>query len=182
MYEWQTELPPHGLLWAHLMHDVRNAIASGHLLPGSRLPTQEQFVEAYDCSTSTVRTALQRLATLGLIIKRRSTGTIVAPDALEKLKQLDQPTTANEVQDKPGTYVLTDPAADVTQPDTASTDVDLYPGASLVVKKPTEAEIAEHRLQNDERLVAVTHSDGQVKKYGEFNTVFWLRRSPPIDT
>lgn len=161
------------------MQDNQNAIATGHLLPGDQLPTEDGFKAIYGYSKTTIRKGLDPLEHRGLIVKYPSRGTFVTPDAPEKLRQL---AASGEVQLPPGIYISTDPAVDVADTDTAETNVDLYPGARFVVKKPTKAERTAHRLQKDEWLVVVTHPDGQVKMYGVFNTIFWLRESPPTST
>jgi DNA-binding transcriptional regulator YhcF (GntR family) len=178
MYAWQSKPRLDDLLWAHIRRDVRAAIARGHLPPGDRTPTEKQFEQAYQCSRSTVRTALEKLANDGLIIKRRSSGTIVAPDALEKLRRLelleklDQPTTGKTVQLPPGAYVPTKPTANVARPAAARIGVILYPGAELVVREPTEAEVVKHDLQQGEDLGVISYPDGRTEEHGVFTKAF----------
>jgi DNA-binding transcriptional MocR family regulator len=152
------------------MDDVQGAIATGQLAPGDQLPTEDVFVAEY-YSRSTIRRAMAELVYLGLIVKMGSRGTFVMPDALEKLRRLDQPT-STKIRHPPAPYVPTKPAVDASQPATARTGVDLGPGAELVARPPTAAEIAKHHLQDGEYLGVISYPDGRTEEHGVLTKVF----------
>lgn len=60
---------------------IKDGIATGRYRPGDRLPTEEMLVETHGVSRVTVRRALQSLEQQGLIERRASRGTFVAPQA-----------------------------------------------------------------------------------------------------
>lgn len=61
-----------------IREDFRHAINSGKLLPGDRLPTQDEIAENYNTVTSTVARSLKPLKASG-IIYTTSDGTFVGP-------------------------------------------------------------------------------------------------------
>jgi GntR family transcriptional regulator len=61
-------------LYAQLELILAGEIAAGTLLPGSRLPNEEQLVERYEVSRTTVRQTIQNLVRRGLIEIRRGEG------------------------------------------------------------------------------------------------------------
>lgn len=58
--------------------DLRQSILSGKVAPGEQLPTERKMAENYGVAVPTVRQALARLRTEGLIESRRYHGTTVA--------------------------------------------------------------------------------------------------------
>ena len=71
----RTQSPP---LHERIFSDVRSAIVSGDWAPGHRIPFEHEFSDQYSCSRMTVNKALSRLATAGLIERRRRSGSFVA--------------------------------------------------------------------------------------------------------
>jgi DNA-binding GntR family transcriptional regulator len=65
--------------YLQLADDLRGAIHSGRLAEGALLPTESALCAQYGVSRFTVREALRRLQSEGLIRRRRGSGTIVAP-------------------------------------------------------------------------------------------------------
>ena len=63
---------------ARILTDVRSRILSGEWPPGHRIPSEHEFVETYGCARMTVNKALSRLAAVGLIERRRKSGSFVA--------------------------------------------------------------------------------------------------------
>jgi GntR family histidine utilization transcriptional repressor len=63
---------------ARILADVRSRILSGEWPPGHRIPFEHEFVQSYGCSRMTVNKALSRLASAGLIERRRKSGSVVA--------------------------------------------------------------------------------------------------------
>ena len=64
-------------LYFQIEQDLASLIASGTLAPGSQLPSEEELVQRYGVSRTTVRKAVQELDRLGLIEIRRGRGTFV---------------------------------------------------------------------------------------------------------
>jgi GntR family transcriptional regulator len=76
-------------LYAQLESVLAAEIAAGALLPGSRLPNEEELVERYAVSRTTVRQTIQNLVRRGLIEIRRGKGTFVLqPKITQELTQL----------------------------------------------------------------------------------------------
>jgi GntR family transcriptional regulator len=76
-------------LYAQLESILADAIAAGTFPPGSRLPNEEQLVERYAVSRTTVRQTIQNLVRRGLIEIRRGNGTFVLqPKIAQELTEL----------------------------------------------------------------------------------------------
>ena len=58
--------------------DLEDAILSGGLAPGERIPFEHELTERYGCSRMTVSKAISELAGRGLVVRRRRAGTFVA--------------------------------------------------------------------------------------------------------
>lgn len=68
----------HRLLRDHIVESLRHSILTGELEPGERL-VELELARRFQTSQGPVREALQRLATEGLVILKRHSGTYVAP-------------------------------------------------------------------------------------------------------
>jgi GntR family transcriptional regulator len=64
-------------LYFQIEQELAALIASGALAPGGQLPSEEELVQRYGVSRTTVRKAIQELDRLGLIEIRRGRGTFV---------------------------------------------------------------------------------------------------------
>jgi len=64
-------------LYFQVEQDLATSIATGALAPGSQLPSEEELVQKYGVSRTTVRKAIQELERLELIEIRRGKGTFV---------------------------------------------------------------------------------------------------------
>ena len=64
-------------LYFQIEQDLASSIATGCLVPGSQLPSEEELVQKYGVSRTTVRKAIQELERLELIEIRRGKGTFV---------------------------------------------------------------------------------------------------------
>ncbi len=65
-------------MYARIERDLREAIGSGTLPLGARVPSEEELCRTYAVSRMTARQALSRLADAGLLVRRRGIGTFVA--------------------------------------------------------------------------------------------------------
>lgn len=68
----------HRLLRDHIVESLRHSILTGELEPGDRL-VELELARRFETSQGPVREALQRLATEGLVVLKRHSGTYVAP-------------------------------------------------------------------------------------------------------
>ena len=76
-------------LYAVLEAQIAGGIAGGEFPVGSRLPTEDDLVQRFGVSRTTVRKAIQNLSSRGLIEIRRGTGTFVTqPRITQDLTEL----------------------------------------------------------------------------------------------
>jgi GntR family transcriptional regulator len=84
-----NELPGATPLYAVLEAQIAAGIAGGEFPIGSQLPTEEQLIQRFAVSRTTVRKAIQNLSDRGLIEIRRGTGTFVTqPRITQDLTEL----------------------------------------------------------------------------------------------
>jgi len=76
-------------LYAQLESILASEIAGGRLPPGSQLPNEDELVERYGVSRTTVRQTVQNLVRRGLVEIRRGKGTFVLqPKITQELTEL----------------------------------------------------------------------------------------------
>jgi GntR family transcriptional regulator len=64
-------------LYQRIADELRRKIESRELLPGDKIPTEEDLQEIYTASRNTIRDAIKRLVSLGLVQTRPGLGTFV---------------------------------------------------------------------------------------------------------
>lgn len=64
-------------MYQQIAEDLRRQIESGELEPGRQLPTELELRETHDASRNTVRDAIKRLISLGLVETKPGQGTFV---------------------------------------------------------------------------------------------------------
>lgn len=64
-------------MYQQIAEDIRAQIDSGAIPRGSRLPTEVELQEQYDASRNTIRDAIKRLISMGLVETRPGQGTFV---------------------------------------------------------------------------------------------------------
>lgn len=64
-------------MYQQIADDLRRQIEAGFLEPGQQLPTELELREQYSASRNTVRDAIKRLTSLGLVESRPGSGTFV---------------------------------------------------------------------------------------------------------
>ncbi|MBA2667834.1 MAG: GntR family transcriptional regulator [Trueperaceae bacterium] len=74
-----------GPIYVRIESDLRRSIATGEWGLGSRIPTEAALKERYGVSRMTVRHAVDRLATAGLLVRRQGVGTFVAKTKIERV-------------------------------------------------------------------------------------------------
>jgi len=77
-------LTPAPNLTSKLVKRIAADIMSGKLPPGSRLPTEQEIVNATGVSRTVVREAVSALRADGLVITRQGVGAFVSPDAQQR--------------------------------------------------------------------------------------------------
>jgi GntR family transcriptional regulator len=84
-----TSIRPSGPLYTQIEAVLAASIADGTLPAGSQLPTENQLIEPFALSRTTIRMAIQQLAAAGLVAIRRGTGTFVTrPKITQELTEL----------------------------------------------------------------------------------------------
>jgi GntR family transcriptional regulator len=64
-------------MYQQIADDLRRQIEAGDLGPGQQLPTEIEFRDQYNASRNTIRDAIKRLTSLGLVETRPGAGTYV---------------------------------------------------------------------------------------------------------
>lgn len=64
-------------MYHKIADDLRTRIDTGELAPGAQLPTEIELRDQYDASRNTIRDAVKRLTSLGLVETRPGQGTFV---------------------------------------------------------------------------------------------------------
>jgi GntR family transcriptional regulator len=63
--------------YQQIAHDLRSKIESGELAPGEQIPTEVDLQRIYQASRNTIRDAIKRLVSLGIVETRAGQGTFV---------------------------------------------------------------------------------------------------------
>ncbi|WP_033075400.1 histidine utilization repressor [Sphingopyxis sp. MWB1] len=90
-------------LHERIRSEIEASILSGTLLPGARLPTEQQLMQQYGCARMTVNKALSALAAAGLIDRRKRAGSFVARPKVHSMV-LDVPDLEQEVAQRGQAY------------------------------------------------------------------------------
>ena len=69
--------------WAHIAHEIANAIRIGTYAPGERLPSEHALAQRYGVNRHTVRRSLTTLGQLGLVRSEQGSGTFVEDFAVD---------------------------------------------------------------------------------------------------
>jgi GntR family transcriptional regulator len=82
-----TRIGVHPPIRDQIADHIRQAIATGDLQPGERIPSEPEIAKHVEADRTTVRYALGILASEGLLVRRRGKPTLVAEKA--SIRQLD---------------------------------------------------------------------------------------------
>lgn len=74
-------------IYVQIMNKVREAIASGELAPGERVPAIRELAAEFEVNPNTMQRALTELEREGLLLSRRTSGRFVTED-VEKIRCL----------------------------------------------------------------------------------------------
>ena len=78
--QFESKLPLH----YQIMMIIKRNIASKKILPGDKLPTEEEFCHTFNVSRSTVRSAIGALEEEGLVTRVRGKGTFISKTKLKR--------------------------------------------------------------------------------------------------
>ncbi len=88
-------LPPSARLSDRVAHALESEIRAGRLLPEAKLPTEAELAEQFGVSRTSVREAISRLKTMGLVDSRQGSGMYVRDAGLSPLS-FDQRLTSSQ--------------------------------------------------------------------------------------
>ena len=76
-------------IYMQIMNRIRDAIASGELAAGDKVPSVREFASEFEVNPNTMQKALSELERSGLVYSLRTSGRYITEDAdlLEKLKK-----------------------------------------------------------------------------------------------
>jgi len=100
------KLDGNGPLYRQIKRAIAEPILSGHYGPGTRLPSEHAFMDMFQTSRMTVNKALQMLAEDELVVRRRRSGTFVAPQMAEHAV-MEIRDIADEIEEGGATYGYT---------------------------------------------------------------------------
>lgn len=76
-------------LYAAIEAEIASSIADGVLPVGEQIPTEDQLIQQFSVSRTTIRKAVENLSARGLVEIRRGTGTFVAqPKIIQEMTEL----------------------------------------------------------------------------------------------
>ena len=91
------------LSWTDVRDEIRSRILERAYSPGDKLPRDEDLAQELGCARITVHRAMQDLAQIGLIERKRKGGTHVRADPVTRAT-FDIPITRREVEGRGGKY------------------------------------------------------------------------------
>jgi len=92
-------------MYQQIADDLRDQIENGRLDPGAQLPTELELRERYEASRNTIRDAIKRLTSLGLVVTRPGQGTFVVRTIDPFVTTLTGSAGAGERSDSSATYL-----------------------------------------------------------------------------
>ncbi len=92
--------------WQEIRDEIQRRILERSLLPGDKLPRDEELATEFGCARTTVQRAMRELAERGAIVRRRKGGTRVNEDPITRAS-LDIPITRIEVEQTGAVYGYT---------------------------------------------------------------------------
>ena len=84
--------------WTDIRDEIRRRVQDRALLPGAKLPSDQELAEQFGCARTTVQRAMQDLVRSGIVVRRRKGGTSVAVHPVTRTT-FDIPITRLEVEE-----------------------------------------------------------------------------------
>jgi GntR family transcriptional regulator len=138
-------------MYRRIADDLREQIESGELEPGQQLRTEFELRDHYKASRNTVRDAINRLATLGLVETRPGQGTFV----VEKIDPFVTTLTRKRGQEAEGgqSASLLSKVGDSLIPSSTAVRVEIQPAPEYVATRLAIAPDAEVISRHEQRHV-----------------------------
>ncbi len=138
-------------MYRRIADDLREQIESGDLEPGQQLRTEFELRDHYKASRNTVRDAINRLATLGLVETRPGQGTFV----VEKIDPFVTTLTRKRGQEAEGGQdtSLLSKVGDSLAPSSSAVRVEIQPAPGYVAARLAIAPDAEVISRHEQRHV-----------------------------
>lgn len=76
--QWELDKKPHTPVYVQIMELIIEAIQSGELEAGEKIPTERQLAQNFAVNRSTIVHALDEMASLGWIVRKQGSGTRVS--------------------------------------------------------------------------------------------------------
>ena len=92
-------------LYSRIQETLRSEIVAGRSPPGGRLPSETELAKTFSTTRTTVRQALARLTSEGLIVRRMGSGTFVADKRVEGHIEAQRPQSFEEQMQAAGGHV-----------------------------------------------------------------------------
>jgi GntR family transcriptional regulator len=135
-------------MYHQIADDLRIKIETGELAPGAQLPTELDLREKYEASRNTIRDAIKRLTSLGLVETKPGQGTFVVqkidpfvttltPDLESESEKVpgETPAYLSDVNKKHRKPKVTDPRVEVqVPPDAIALRLRVGPGTHVVLR------------------------------------------------
>ena len=83
--------------WTSIRDEIKRRVQAREVLPGEKLPNDQELAQQFGCARTTVQRAMQELAATGTVVRRRKGGTTVAAHPVTRTT-FDIPITRLEVE------------------------------------------------------------------------------------
>ncbi|MCP5073492.1 MAG: UTRA domain-containing protein [Rhodobacteraceae bacterium] len=83
--------------WTEVRDEIKRRVLERELLPGAKLPNDQELAKEFGCARTTVQRAMQDLAQSGTVKRRRKGGTMIALHPITRTT-LDIPITRLEIE------------------------------------------------------------------------------------
>jgi len=83
--------------WTSIRDEIKRRVQAREVLPGDKLPNDQELAQEFGCARTTVQRAMQELAATGTVVRRRKGGTTVAAHPVTRTT-FDIPITRLEVE------------------------------------------------------------------------------------
>jgi GntR family transcriptional regulator len=139
-------------MYQQIADKLRNRIESGALEPGQQLPTELELREEFKASRNTVRDAIKRLSSLGLVESRPGSGTFVTKKIDPFITVLTQDPVTGYGGGEGATYLSQVSQAD-REPDSGPVRVELKPAPREIALRLRIAPGDQVVLRHQERFI-----------------------------